>query len=183
MPIIIHNKCYAVVAPEETVKDLETIVEKLTTHIKENPIFTLILSDKSINDKMDIEKLNSESIVVQASSSAPVLKLYCPSVNHPDSARILWSEIKNKKIHEVCSMKKENIKIAYNTDLPFFNLKDSHPEMDTIEAILIQAFLEKQTLSATWDDAGGSWGSRGQNGSFNGVVGKVEAFPLCSIIS
>ena len=75
-------------------------------------------------------------------------------------------------------MKKELIKIAYNTDLPFFNLKDGMPDMDTIEAILIQTFLEKHNLSATWDDAGGSWGSRGQNGSFNGVVGKVQIFTV-----
>ena len=178
MPIIIHNKCYAVVAPEETVKDLKTIVEKLTAYIKEYPIFTLILSDKSINNKMDIEKLNSESILVQASSSAPVLRLFCPSINHTNSVKLLWSEMKNTTFHEVCSMKKENIKIAYNTDLPFFNLKDGMPDMETIEAILIETFLEKHNLSATWDDAGGSWGSRGQNGTFNGVVGKVETFQL-----
>ena len=52
MPINIHNKCYAVVAPEETVKDLKTIVEKLTSHLKEYPIFTLILSEHGIRKKI-----------------------------------------------------------------------------------------------------------------------------------
>ena len=168
------NKCYAVVAPAEAVNHLQTIVGKLTNHIKEYPIFTLILSEHSINNKMDIGNLNSESIVVQASSTEPVLRLFCSSTNHINSVKLLWAEMKHEEGREICSTKQEMIKIAYNTDLPFFTLKDGQPDMDTIEAILIQTFLEKHNLSATWDDAGGRWGSRGENGSFNGVVGKVK---------
>ena len=46
--------------------------------------------------------------------------------------------------------------------------------MDTIEAIFIDTFIEKHELTAEWDDAQGSWGSRDLHGVFNGVVGKVR---------
>ena len=54
-----------------------------------------------------------------------------------------------------------------------FNLENSTADMDTIEAIFIDTFLDKHKLTAEWDDAQGSWGSRDLNGMFNGVVGKV----------
>ena len=37
-PLHITNKCYAVVAPKQALKHFQTIIKKLTAHIKEYPI-------------------------------------------------------------------------------------------------------------------------------------------------
>ena len=65
------------------------------------------------------------------------------------------------------------MRIAFNNDPPFFNLIDSKPDIDSIEGLHVETFLEKHGLVADWQDAKGTWGSKDINGTWNGVVGKV----------
>ena len=47
-------------------------------------------------------------------------------------------------------------------------------DMDALEAIIVDTFLEKHDLQPVWVHADGAWGSKDENGVFNGVVGKVS---------
>ena len=72
------------------------------------------------------------------------------------------------------------MRIAFNNDPPFFNLIDSMPDIDSIEGLHVETFLEKHGLVADWQDAEGTWGSKDINGIWNGVVGKV-GYSMCDV--
>ena len=38
----------------------------------------------------------------------------------------------------------------------------------------IESYIDKYNLNVQWIDEGGYWGSRDENGTFNGVVGRVR---------
>ena len=167
----IENKCFAIVSAKETLLHVKKISDKLIDHIKEYPIFVLILSEGNHKNHSK-EPIEILSPIVQAERNSPVLTLFCPKQTKK-STKLLWKYIKHKNFKEICSSRENILRIAYNIDLPFFNLENGMADMDTIEAIFIDTFLEKHKLTAEWDDAQGSWGSRDLNGMFNGVVGKV----------
>ena len=167
----VENKCFAIVAAEDTIIHVKKVADKLIDHIKEYPIFVLILSERN-HKNLSKEPIDISSPVVQAEWNSPVLNLFCPKQTKKYT-KLLWTSTKHKNFKEICPSRENTLRIAYNIDLPFFNLENSTADMDTIEAIVIDTFLEKHKLTAEWDDAQGSWGSRDLNGMFNGVVGKV----------
>ena len=77
------------------------------------------------------------------------------------------------KFHEICPNRQTLLKIAFIRRLPYFALVDSKIDMDTMEGILIGTFLEKHGLAAEWHDANSVWGNKDDNGTWNGMVGKV----------
>ena len=75
--------------------------------------------------------------------------------------------------HDICPDRQTVLKIAFNRLLPYFDVVDSKIIMDTMEGVLVGTFLEKHGLVAEWHDAKSTWGSKGPNGTWSGVVGKV----------
>ena len=61
------------------------------------------------------------------------------------------------------------------------------PDLNTIEGVVLQTYVDKLGLEVAWLDEQGLWGSRDPlTGAFNGVVGRVgraEADVGISIIS
>ena len=68
------------------------------------------------------------------------------------------------------------LKIAYNDYYPFFLVRGGQPDMNSLESVFIQTFIEKYNLKPEWKNAGGSWGSKDANGTFSGVVGMVSSW-------
>ena len=44
---------------------------------------------------------------------------------------------------------------------------------NSIEGVLLQSYIDRYNLSIDWIDEDGYWGSADENGTFNGVVGRV----------
>ena len=85
----------------------------------------------------------------------------------------MWRLVEKHGMNRMCPHQKENMRIGYNKVQPFFAFGTEEPDKDTLESIIITTFLEANKLDATWIWAGNIWGSKGPDGRFNGVVGKV----------
>ena len=70
-----------------------------------------------------------------------------------------------------------NLIISYNTEVAFFGFENENHgddcDLDTIEGLVVQTYIDKNGVNVTWIDEGGFWGSKDENGTFNGVVGRV----------
>ena len=67
------------------------------------------------------------------------------------------------------------MKISYNIETGYFCFEEK-PQIDktSIEGMAIESYIDKYNLNVQWIDEGGYWGSRDENGTFNGVVGRVR---------
>ena len=50
------------------------------------------------------------------------------------------------------------------------------PDLDTIEGVLLESYLDQYNLNVQWIDEQGFWGSKSDDGTFNGVVGRVSYY-------
>ena len=51
------------------------------------------------------------------------------------------------------------------------------PDLNTIEGVVLQTYVDKLGLEVAWLDEEGRWGSRDPDtGAFNGVVGRVGEY-------
>ena len=76
--------------------------------------------------------------------------------------------------NETCTKHYHQLKISYNIAEGFFDFKEDLVNENTIEGMAIESYIEKYKLSLQWIDEGGFWGSKDENGTFNGVVGRVS---------
>ena len=69
------------------------------------------------------------------------------------------------------------MRVSYNIDPVFFKFKEDDvlkgPDLNTIEGLLLKSYLDKYNLSVKWIDEDGFWGTKEENGTFNGVIGRV----------
>ena len=68
---------------------------------------------------------------------------------------------------------KKHIKLAYNVWRPYFSMSDGNIDKDTIDGIVMGSFIKKYDLTSDWTNLNFTWGSKGPDGTFNGVVGRV----------
>ena len=70
------------------------------------------------------------------------------------------------------------MRVSYNIDPVFFKFKEDEvlqgPDLNTIEGVLLESYLDQYNLTVKWIDEEGFWGTRDENGTFNGVVGRVR---------
>ena len=70
------------------------------------------------------------------------------------------------------------MRVSYNIDPVFFKFKNDEisqgSDVNTIEGVVLQTYIDKHNLSVDWIDEQGLWGSKNENGTFNGVVGRVR---------
>ena len=71
--------------------------------------------------------------------------------------------------------KNHDLRISYNIVSPYFSFRSEEAEIDleTIEGLALSTFLVKYNLTTKWSYEGFIWGSKDENGTFNGVVGRV----------
>ena len=76
------------------------------------------------------------------------------------------------------------MRVSYNIDPVFFKFKNDEisqgPDVNTIEGVVLQTYIDKHNLSVDWIDEQGLWGSKNENGTFNGVVGRVRKIMINS---
>ena len=81
---------------------------------------------------------------------------------------------------QLCSKQNHPIRVSYNIDPVFFKFKDdvvsNGPDLDTIEGVLLESYLDQYNLNVQWIDEQGFWGSKSDDGTFNGVVGRVSYY-------
>ena len=104
--------------------------------------------------------------------------IICPDQKIQDGLKptLRVFNLKNLK-NEVCSKQNKRIRISYNTETGYFDFiekKKNKIDKSTIEGTAIESYLDKYNLSVQWIDEGGYWGSRDENGTFNGVIGRVR---------
>ena len=58
---------------------------------------------------------------------------------------------------------------------PYFSFRSEEDEIDleTIEGLALSTLLDKYNLTTNWIYEGFIWGSKDENGTFTGVVGRV----------
>ena len=70
------------------------------------------------------------------------------------------------------------MRVSYNIDPVFFKFKNDEisqgSDVNTIEGVVLKTYIDKHNLSVDWIDEQGLWGSKNENGTFNGVVGRVR---------
>ena len=52
-------------------------------------------------------------------------------------------------------------------------MSDGNIDKDTIDGIVMGSFIKKYDLTSDWTNLNFTWGSKGPDGTFNGVVGRV----------
>ena len=57
--------------------------------------------------------------------------------------------------------------------MPFFTYGNNQINMDSIEGNAIATFIEKHNLTTDWTNENFQWGNKDENGTFNGVIGRV----------
>ena len=65
------------------------------------------------------------------------------------------------------------MRISYNDLKPYFSVEKEETLPDTIEGVVIESFIDKNNLSTELIDEKFKWGSKNENGTFNGVIGRV----------
>ena len=70
------------------------------------------------------------------------------------------------------------MRVSFNIDPVFFKFKNDEisqgSDVNTIEGVVLKTYIDKHNLSVDWIDEQGLWGSKNENGTFNGVVGRVR---------
>ena len=70
-----------------------------------------------------------------------------------------------------------NLIVSYNYEVAFFGFENENHkdgcDLDTIEGLMVQTYIDKNEVNVSWINEGGFWGSKEDNGTFNGVVGRV----------
>ena len=168
------NKCFLILslAPEgeEEEESFEKIVSALIDHIKEFPKIIMVLTDDDTKETESIfQKFKSPIILFNPRSS--IFTLHC--IMRDNSVRSMWKLVEEHGMHKMCPQQKEIMRIGYNKVPPFFEFETEEPDNDTLESIIITTFLESHKLDAIWMWTKNIWGSKGPDGRFNGVVGKV----------
>ena len=172
------TKCFAIVAAKNTVDYLPQFTNALSKQIQEIPIFVQLIAEE--NDKILTEEtLDINSPIFKTTRSATIFSVQC-SKQTKNPVKLTWRFIEKKSLHEICPDSQRILRIAYNEAPPFFDVIDSKSDMDTMEAVHVDTFLEKHGLVAEWHDAKGSWGSQDLNGTWSGVVGKV-GYSKCDV--
>ena len=65
------------------------------------------------------------------------------------------------------------MRISYNDYVPFLTFENDQINIDTIEGNAIETFIEKHNLTTEWKYENFKWGNKDENGTFNGVIGRV----------
>ena len=84
-----------------------------------------------------------------------------------------WNSIE-KYQKEICSKHNQLLQVSFNAEDGYFQFKDDQIDRNSIEGLAIQIFIQKYNLSVQWIGEGGFWGSKDENGTFNGVIGRVS---------
>ena len=87
-----------------------------------------------------------------------------------------WNFLDLKRAKPICSFQGKNLRISYNEFSPFFTTENNQINIDTIEGNAIKTFLDKHNLTAEWKYENFKWGNKDENGTFNGVIGRVIMF-------
>ena len=91
----------------------------------------------------------------------------------PNTTNIFW-----KDFSKLCNKQNHHVRVSYNIDPVFFKFKEDEvlqgPDLNTIEGVLLESYLDQYNLSVKWIDEDGFWGTQDENGTFNGVVGRVR---------
>ena len=128
---------------------------------------------------LSTKTLDIKSPIFQSTMHSTIFSVKCSNLTK-EPVYLAWRFIEHNSFNEICPDRERILKIAWNKNVPFFNLADSKPDMDTLEAVYVDTFLEKHGLVPEWHDAKMSWGSRDLNGTWNGVVGKV-GYSVCDV--
>ena len=86
--------------------------------------------------------------------------------------QLSWKSLKDYP-EKICSKHNLRLKISFNAEDGYFKFKDGHIDKNSIEGLAVETFIEKYNLSVEWIEEGGLWGSKDENGTFNGVIGRV----------
>ena len=172
------NKCFAIIAAKDSVVSLPEIVKSLSEQIKETPIFLQLIGEEN-GKNLSTKTLDIKSPIFQSTMHSTIFSVKCSNLTK-EPVYLAWRFIEHNSFNEICPDRERILKIAWNKNVPFFNLADSKPDMDTLEAVYVDTFLEKHGLVPEWHDAKMSWGSRDLNGTWNGVVGKV-GYSVCDV--
>ena len=78
-----------------------------------------------------------------------------------------------KRTTPICSLQNKNLRISYNDYVPFLTFENDQINIDTIEGNAIETFIEKHNLTTEWKYENFKWGNKDENGTFNGVIGRV----------
>ena len=72
--------------------------------------------------------------------------------------------------------KNHDLRISYNIVPPYFSFKPDEDDIDveTIEGLVLRSLIDKYHLTTTWSYEGFNWGRQDENGTFNGVIGRVN---------
>ena len=65
------------------------------------------------------------------------------------------------------------MRISYNEVMPFFTYGNNQINTDSIEGNAIETFIDKHNLTTEWKYENFKWGNQDENGTFNGIVGRV----------
>ena len=57
--------------------------------------------------------------------------------------------------------------------MPFFTYGNNQINTDSIEGNAIETFIDKHNLTTEWKYENFKWGNQDENGTFNGIVGRV----------
>lgn len=80
----------------------------------------------------------------------------------------------------MCSKDNTRLRVSYNLDPVFFEFNNNEISQgcdpNSIEGVLLQAYIDRYNLDIDWIDEDGYWGSADENGIFNGVVGRVSTY-------
>ena len=67
----------------------------------------------------------------------------------------------------------KNLRISYNDVMPFFVYGNNQINIDSIEGNAIETFIDKHNLTTDWKNENFKWGNKDENGTFDGVIGRV----------
>ena len=121
-----------------------------------------------------------------------MVQVVCPNPEVREVVGLAWRTLELHKYDRVCRKAKQTIKVSYNLDPVFFdfNTKTEINEdsieglgksltliiiQSSLDVLALKTYLEKYQLRTEYIDEGGFWGSRDENGTFNGVVGSFWA--------
>ena len=102
-----------------------------------------------------------------------VFGIICPQETNKEIIQFSWNVLNLSRTNPICSIQNKNLRISYNKWLPFFSSENNQINIDTIEGNAIKTFIEKHNLITEWKYENLTWGNRDENGTFNGVIGRV----------
>ena len=170
----IPNKCTIFVTEDpnqSSVAKIFSSMQQLITHVRQAPLFLIILSDTDVKPQRDLQVP-----LLSLIKGSQVFSLQCPySVN---IIRIPLSRLQSSQ--ELCSFKGRRISIAYNNVAPYFTANSGLVDSNSLEYLFLQTFLTKHHLSAELIFANMTWGARNTlTGKWSGVVGMVNLLFRC----